>query len=56
MFEDIPQVKNIQIINCGHESDPIQVKNFDVSHDNNKFGVRLTLQATATIGKPIKVL
>jgi len=56
MFEDIPQVKNIQIINCGHESDPIQVKDFDVSHDNNKFDVRLTLQATATIGKPIKVL
>jgi len=56
MFEDIPQVKNIQIINCGHESDPIQVKDFDVSHDNNKYDVSLTLKTTATIGKPIKVL
>jgi hypothetical protein len=55
-FEDTPQVKNIQIINCGHESDPIQVKDIDVSHDNNKYDVCLTLQATAKIGKPIKVL
>jgi len=49
-------VKNVQIINCGHESDPIQVKDIDVSDDNNRFGVRLTLKTTAKIGKPIKVL
>jgi len=55
-FEDIPQVKNIQIINCGHESDPIQVKDIDVSHNNDKFDVFLKLQATAKIGKPIKVM
>jgi hypothetical protein len=49
-------VKNIQIINCGHESDPIQVKDIDVSNNNDKFDVFLTLQATAKIGKPIKVM
>ena len=48
-------MKNIQIINCGHEGDPIQVQNIDVSHDNNKFDVCLTLQTKAKIDKPIKV-
>ena len=56
LFEDIPEVKNIQIINCGQESDPIQVKDIDVFHANNKYDVGLTLQATAKIGRPIKVM
>ncbi|GFG29422.1 hypothetical protein Cfor_02623 [Coptotermes formosanus] len=54
--EHTPQVKNIQIINCGHESDAIQVKHIDVSHDNNTFDVCLTLQTKTKIGKPIKAI
>jgi hypothetical protein len=49
-------VKNVQVINCGSENDPIQVKEIKVSHENSRFDVSLRIQAKTKITKPIKVM
>ncbi|XP_021927059.1 uncharacterized protein LOC110833365 isoform X2 [Zootermopsis nevadensis] len=51
---DTMDVKNVQLINCGSNNDPIQLKEIEVSHNNSRLGVSLRIQAKTNITEPIK--